>query len=96
MGEIAVFGGEKEKARLVLKGALAAPLALDEAATMRVELDEIVAAPQPAGAQAGWAYMQLDGETLCARPVVFAEPVRREPTALQRFLRRWTIIEGEP
>ena len=96
MGEIAVFGGENESARLVLKGALAAPLALDEAATMRVELDEIAAAPQPAGAQAGWAYMELDGETLCARPIVFAEPVRREPAALRRFIRQWTIIKGEP
>ena len=95
MGEIAVVGGEKETAQLALQGALGAPLALDEAAVVRLEVLERIGPPQPAGLQVGWAYAEVDGERLCARPVVLAEPVRREATAVRRLFENWTLVRGE-
>lgn len=96
MGEIAVYGGERDTARLVLQGALAGPLRLDEAATVRLEIDDAAQAPLPSGARLGTAYMQADGETICARPVVLSEPARRAPSAVTRALRLWTLIKGVP
>lgn len=96
MSEIAVFGGENDAARLVLQGALGAPLRLDEAAAVRLELDDAVLAPLPAGAQVGTAYLELGGEAVCSRPVVLARPVRKAPSAFVRTLRLWTLIKGVP
>lgn len=96
MGEIAVFGGENDAARLVLQGALGAPLRLDETAAVRLELDDAVLAPLPAGAQVGTAYLELDGEAVCSQPVVLARPVRKAPSAFVRTLRLWTLIKGVP
>lgn len=95
MGEIALLDGAEETVPLVLRGALAGPVKLDEAATVRLDLPQAVRAPQPAGAQAGWAYLEVEGETVCRCPVVLAKPAHARATSLQKLVRQWILVEGD-
>jgi D-alanyl-D-alanine carboxypeptidase (penicillin-binding protein 5/6) len=92
VGAAPVIGGEIDQARLVVQGALAAPVQADENPVLALDLPERIIAPQPAGVQVGWAMMLVGDEVIDRRPVVLAEPVRMEATAMQRFLRQWPLL----
>lgn len=92
MGAIAVEGGEKNSAQVVLRGALSGPVALDEMPVLSVEMVNAVTAPQPSGAQVGWAVMSVNGEELDRKPLVLSDPAREEPSTLLRWIRTWPLL----
>lgn len=94
MGMIATPGGESESAAVVLQGALSGPVTELEMPLMKVEMAEFIEAPQPAGAQVGWATMMVDDEIIDKRPLVLRSPVKKKPTALMRFLQNWPLLAG--
>jgi len=92
VGVVSVTGGEQESVPVVLRGALAAPVAETEMPLLEIELPDSVLAPQPSGAQVGWAILRANGEELSRRPIVLAEPVRPKPSALLRWLLCWPLL----
>ena len=92
VGYVTVEGGEGESAMVVMRGALAAPVAKMEMPLMTIEMVDSVIAPQPSGAQVGWATMRVGEEILDRRPLVLADPVMQEPTALQRWIVCWPLL----
>ncbi len=93
VGQAMVENGRAESVPAIVRGALAAPVAEDEMPLMKIEIVDSIAAPQPAGAQVGWATMMLeDGEVLDRRPIVLADPVLKAPSALARWLYCWPLL----
>ncbi len=92
VGDVAVLNSLVESVPVMLRGALAAPVTESELPLMKLEWVESIVAPQPAGAQVGWATMIVDDVVLDRKPLVLAEPVLEAPTAMRRWWSRWPLL----
>ncbi|MDR0897436.1 MAG: D-alanyl-D-alanine carboxypeptidase [Oscillospiraceae bacterium] len=92
VGVTPVVGGEIKQAHLVVQGALAAPIQAEETPVLALDIPDSITAPQPAGAQVGWAMLLVGDDVIDRRPVVLAEPVRVEASGMQRFFRQWPLL----
>lgn len=85
-----VRGGVTDSVEIVAQADLAAPLLSGETATLSLSLPDALLAPLPEGAQAGWAYLMLDGGEILARvPLVTSKSVEKPPSALSRIIENW-------
>jgi len=94
VGNVTILGGELETLPVLLKGPLAGPVSELEQPLMRIEIVESIHAPQPAGAQVGFATMFIGEQVIAQQPLVIAEPARQAPSPLLRWLRGWTLLRG--
>ncbi len=92
VGSIAILNGLEESVSVLLSGSLAAPVAEAEMPLMKLEWVDSVTAPQPAGAQVGWATMILDDTVLDRQPLVLAEPVLETPAIIRRWWMGWPLL----
>ena len=89
MGEIAVFGGVKDRVRLIAKDDFSYCLAEEEKITYHLSLKEFAYAPVVAGAEAGVAYVCVDGKVVGKIPVCYDETIEQTPPRKQNFWQRW-------
>lgn len=91
MGEIAVFGGEKNAVSLLAAEDFRFALAPGEQVSFCLSAKEFVYAPAVAGADAGFAYICVDGMPVGKVSVVFGETVEQSKEENKSF---WDKLFG--
>lgn len=91
MGSLSVFGGEVETVAVLAAGDFSYALAEGERVTFLPSVKAFVYAPVVAGADAGYAYVCVDGRAVGKVPVVFAETVEQIKTENKSF---WDRLFG--
>lgn len=94
VGTIQVEGGEMDEMPVVLRGALAAPISEEEMPMMRIEIEQSIVAPQPAGMQVGWATMTIDDVVVDQKPLVIADSAKKAPSSFLRWIRCFPLFSG--
>ena len=92
VGNIRIEGGQEEQAPVVIEGKLAGPVLEDEMPMMQIEYDSVIQAPQPKGKQVGTATMRIGEMILDQKPLILGEAVLKEPSAVEKILKKWFLL----
>lgn len=89
VGTLPVFGGEKEFVDVIVSEDFSYPLAQGETVSVRFSV-KMAYAPTVEGAQAGVAYVCVDGVPVAKLPLTYAQTVEQEqPTPKRHFWQKW-------
>ena len=88
MGELAVFGGERNRVMVEAAEPFSFAMAEGETISFALSMKEFVYAPIVAGGDAGFAYICVDGKPVGKVHVTFAETVEQIATQEQSFWQR--------
>lgn len=94
MGTLPVFGGEKDAVEVLAAEDFAFALAPGEQVSFCLSSKEFIYAPAVAGADAGFAYICVDGVPVGKIPVVFAETVEQSNEKNKSFWEK--LFGGKP
>ncbi|GHU72758.1 serine-type D-Ala-D-Ala carboxypeptidase [Clostridia bacterium] len=91
---LTVRGGMGGTVRLAVRGDLTAPLSLNEAVNVKLDLPESIQAPIKAGDIVGYVRMYGGGTLAAERQIVAAETVEARTMlgALRLIMRRWLLL----
>ncbi len=89
LGEIAVMGGRADSVQLIAKEDFFYPLAAGEVPQIAFSLKDFVYAPVVEGAEAGVAYICLEGNPVGKIPLEFAQTVEQETEEKRSFWEKW-------
>lgn len=89
VGTLEVVGGEGRQVEILAARDLSYPLAPQEEVQLCLPGPGFVYAPVAEGADAGWAYLVIQGNAVEKFPVVYGQTVEQEPEEPQPFWKRW-------
>ncbi len=89
MGTLAVFGGEKERVRVLAKEDFSYALTQKERVTFHLSAKEFAYAPVVAGGDAGFVHVCVDGKPVGKIPVYYEETIEQLKMPEQGFWQRW-------
>lgn len=89
MGTLTIFGGEKNCVRLLARESFSYALAEHETVTFQLSAKEFAYAPVVAGADAGYAYVSVNGKVAGKVPVYYEETIEQLSPERQNFWQRW-------
>ncbi len=90
LGKLQVFGGAEEKVEVVAVEDFYLPLAENEKVTIRLSKKGMVFAPVVEGAEAGFAYLCIDGHCVGKVAVEYAKTIEQQPQKEKKhFWQRW-------
>ena len=90
VGKREIIGGTARQVTLIADGAFQFPLAADEVPEIVISGPDFVFAPVVEGADAGWAYVCLNGKAVGKVPLVYGETVEMvKPEKKKHFWEKW-------
>ncbi len=89
LGTVSVFGGEKEQVQVCAMEDFYYPLSQAESPTLQLGNHGFAFAPVVEGAQAGYAYVCLEGKPVGKIPVSYMDTVEQERPAKVPFWKKW-------
>ena len=90
LGYRQVIGGDGKKVPLIADNSFFYPLAAEEIPEILISGQDMVFAPVVQGADAGWAYICLDGNVVGKVPLVYGATVEMaKPEKKQHFWEKW-------